>query len=53
MDENEMDLIVKCPACGGDETYGNIHWRNGRQYCRRCIADIWREDENLRRRLND
>lgn len=40
---DEMDEIVTCPQCSRPEYFGDIHWNNGRQYCRVCIYNLWRE----------
>ena len=40
---NEYYEVVKC-GCGGSEYYGQMHWRDGHQYCRHCIESIWRND---------
>lgn len=36
-----MKDIVKCPQCGGNEYYGHLVMRDGRNYCRKCIYDLW------------
>ena len=38
---NEMDKIVICPKCKQEEKYGEMHWSNGRQFCRSCIQKVW------------
>jgi len=38
--------IVKCPNCRGEEYWGEIRWRDGHQYCRKCIYEIWIKDTN-------
>ena len=40
---DEMKRVVKC-GCGSFEYYGMMHWRDGHQYCRRCIESIWNKD---------
>ena len=42
---DEMKDVVKdYRGCGHIEYYGMIHWRDGLQYCRRCIYDIWQKE---------
>jgi len=40
---DEMVRIVRC-GCGAQEYFGMMHWRDGHQFCRRCIESIWRKD---------
>jgi len=37
-----MKGVTKCPKCGGHEYVGMLHWRDGGQMCRVCIAAHWR-----------
>ena len=42
---DEMKDVVKdYRGCGHIEYYGMIHWRDGLQYCRRCIYNIWQNE---------
>lgn len=42
---DEMKDVVKdYKGCGHIEYYGMIHWRDGLQYCRRCIYNIWQNE---------
>lgn len=42
---DEMKDVVKdYRGCGHIEYHGMIHWRDGLQYCRRCIYNIWQKE---------
>lgn len=42
---DEMKDVVKdYRGCGHIEYYGMIHCRDGLQYCRRCIYNIWQNE---------
>lgn len=43
MKDEGMKAVVRC-GCGAKEYYGKMHWRDGHQYCRRCIYNIWLND---------
>lgn len=44
---DEMKNVVKgYRGCGHKEYYGMIHWRDGLQYCRQCIYEIWMKESN-------
>ncbi len=43
---DEMLEIVRCKSCRKDEYQGCIHWRDGLQYCRRCIYEIWSKESD-------
>lgn len=51
MKANEQDEMhnVHRAGCGCPEYYGDIHWLNGRTYCRKCIYDIWEKESIWRR----
>ena len=36
--------IVKCPQCEKPEYYGHLTMRNGANYCRNCIYDLWERE---------
>lgn len=40
------DIVVNYKGCGHMEYYGMIHWRDGLQYCRQCIYEIWQKESN-------
>lgn len=45
--DNMKDVVKNYRGCGHKEYYGMIHWRDGLQYCRKCIHEIWvRENPN-------
>lgn len=44
--DNMKDVVKNYRGCGHKEYYGMIHWRDGRQYCRKCIYNIWQQDSN-------
>lgn len=41
--KNDMmkDVVINYRGCGHKEYYGMLVWRDGLQYCRRCIHQIW------------
>lgn len=41
--KNDMmkDVVINYRGCGHHEYYGCLVWRDGLQYCRRCIHQIW------------
>ena len=39
------DVVINYRGCGHKEYYGMLVWRDGLQFCRRCIHKIW-VDEN-------
>ena len=41
--KNDMmkDVVINYRGCGHHEYYGMLVWRDGLQYCRRCIHQIW------------
>lgn len=40
---NDMNEVITC-SCGEKEFNGLMYWRDGKQYCRRCMHKIWRGD---------
>jgi len=48
--DDKTKLIVQCPNCGDSEFWENLHWRDGKQYCRACIAKVWKEDNKKRQK---
>lgn len=43
-----LDVVQGYRGCGHKEYFGMIHWKNGLQYCRRCIYQIWQNESNNR-----
>lgn len=42
-----MKSIVKgYRGCGHEEYYGMIYNKNGLQFCRQCIYEIWQKESN-------
>ncbi|MBQ2639293.1 MAG: hypothetical protein IJF92_00805 [Bacilli bacterium] len=41
---NRSLKIVFCKNCDEPEYWGCMFWRNGKQYCRKCIYKIWDEE---------
>lgn len=51
---DEMRNVVKgYRGCGHKEYYGMIHWRDGLQYCRQCIYEIWERESHWRHGQED
>lgn len=44
--KNDMmkDVVINYRGCGHHEYYGCLVWRDGLQYCRRCIYNIWQNE---------
>lgn len=38
------DVVKNYRGCGHTEYYGMLVWRDGLQYCRNCIYDIWAKE---------
>jgi len=45
---DEMFEIVECPDCKKPEYYGMIHWKDGKQHCRKCIYEIWAKESKYK-----
>lgn len=43
----DNDSIVKCP-CGEDEYYGEMIWKDGIQWCRKCTYKRWQKETNYK-----
>lgn len=48
-----MKKVVVCPKCGRHEYYGMLHWRDGKEMCRKCIYDLWESEGPWRRTPSD
>ena len=44
MSNDRMKQQSKCPQCGNAEYIGMLHWRDGKMYCRHCIAALWKKE---------
>lgn len=38
------DVVKGYRGCGHKEYFGMIHWRDGLQYCRQCIYELWQKE---------
>lgn len=41
---SQMLDIYECPFCRKPEYYGMLHWRDGHQFCRSCIYELWTKE---------
>nr|DAF72143.1 MAG TPA: TFIIB-TERMINAL DOMAIN, TFIIB, TRANSCRIPTION INITIATION [Caudoviricetes sp.] len=48
-----MKKVIVCPKCGKQEYYGMLHWRDGKEMCRKCIYDVWESEGPWRRTPSD
>ena len=38
------DVVIDYKGCGHPEYYGMLTWKDGSEYCRRCIHQIWMKE---------